>query len=355
MGHATEGVPLVALVRMAIPLCQQAQAVTARARRGAKPEFRDWQIAALIMVAVLKRKKSKSAQYRFLFQHRRVLAAELGLKRFPVRSTYCRRYTRIHPLFQAALKRHTAATQREGWLDPTHASVDKSVVPARGRGWSAEKKRQGKRPAGVDVEASWTYSDHHGWQYGFGYDVVVCRTKSGAVWPMLASVETACVRESSMFLSKIADLPRQTRSIAGDKAYDRNAVGEAIEWNAQNRRTGRRFLCPQIYRGAGPRKIPCTWKEHGARAVRRQRREARLRFFKSAVGQRWYARRKKTVEPFHQWFKERFELHERCWHRGLNNNKTQILAALFAYQLLLRYNRQRRIRNAQLAWILDGL
>jgi hypothetical protein len=39
----------------------------------------------------------------------------------------------------------------------------------------------------------------------------------------------------------------------------------------------------------------------------------------------------------------------------LDNNRTQILAALFAYQLLVRYNHRRRKRNGRVRWILDGL
>ena len=62
-----------------------------------------------------------------------------------------------------------------------------------------------------------------------------------------------------------------------------------------------------------------------------------------------------TVEPFNEWFKTLFELHDRAWHRGLDNNRTQILAALFTYQLLLAYNRRRGRNNAQVSWILDGL
>jgi hypothetical protein len=61
------------------------------------------------------------------------------------------------------------------------------------------------------------------------------------------------------------------------------------------------------------------------------------------------------VEPFHQWFKTHFELTRSCWHRGLHNNRTQILAALFGYQLLVRYNQAHHHDNAQIAWILDGL
>jgi hypothetical protein len=355
MGRAKDGAPLLALLQMAIPLCQQAEQAVTKVRRGAKPEFKDWQVAALIMVAVLKKKKSKSSQYRCLFQHRGDLVKWLKLKRFPVRSTYCRRYAQVFPVFQTAMKLQTAAAQRERLLKPTHVSADKSVIQAQGPAWPVAQQRRGKRSAGVDTQASWTYSRHHGWQFGYAYEAVVSRTKSRVVWPMLASVETARVKESKMFLEKIPDLPRQTRWVAADKGYDSNAVGEAVEWDAQDRRTGRRFLCPQIYRRGEHRRGKGPRKERGARAKHRRRREERLDFLDSRAGRRLYRERSQTVEPFHQWFKQRFELLEHCWHRGLNNNRTQILSAMFAYQLLLRYNHRQRRPNAQLAWILDGL
>jgi hypothetical protein len=307
------------------------------------------------MVAVLKKKKSKSAQYRFLFQHQCELRHWLKLDRFPVRSTYFRRYRQVFRLFQTALKLQTSVAQRERLLVPTHVSTDKSVIEAQGPVWATAQRQRNERPAGVDAEATWTYSRHHGWQFGYGYEAVVSRTKQGAVWPLLASVETASFKESRMFLQKIPDLPRETKSVAADKGYDSNAVGEALEWDAQDRRTGRRFLCPQIYRrgehgrGKGPR------LERGVRAKHRARREERLRYLRSRDGRRLYRQRSQTVEPFHQWFQERFDLATHCWHRGLDNNRTQILAALFAYQLLLRHNHRHKRPNAQIAWILDGL
>ena len=61
------------------------------------------------------------------------------------------------------------------------------------------------------------------------------------------------------------------------------------------------------------------------------------------------------MEPFHEWFKSLFELDQRVWHRGLDNNRTQLLAALFAYQVLLRYNHRHGGHNGQVKWILDVL
>jgi len=43
------------------------------------------------------------------------------------------------------------------------------------------------------------------------------------------------------------------------------------------------------------------------------------------------------------------------WHRGLDNNQTLLLAALFAYQTLVGYNHRRGNHNGQVHWILDVL
>jgi hypothetical protein len=48
-----------------------------------------------------------------------------------------------------------------------------------------------------------------------------------------------------------------------------------------------------------------------------------------------------------------FELNDRVGRRGLENDQTQSLAALFAYQTLVRYNRRQGNENGQVQWILD--
>src|SRR5262249_53238661 len=75
-----------------------------------------------------------------------------------------------------------------------------------------------------------------------------------------------------------------------------------------------------------------------SRAHSRELRGQRIKYYESRKGRRLYARRRKTAEPFNQWFKSLFELENRVWHRGLDNNRTQVLGAIFAYQLLVRYN-----------------
>ena len=66
IARAMDGTCLAKLVRMAIPICQQASRACPRSGPGRRPEIPDWALMVLIMVAVLKGRKSKSSQYRYL-------------------------------------------------------------------------------------------------------------------------------------------------------------------------------------------------------------------------------------------------------------------------------------------------
>lgn len=115
--RATAGARLASLVKMAVPLCQRAKREYPRKGPGRKPDIPDWVLAALIMVAALKRKKSKSAQYRFLVEHRQELKELLGTVRFPARSTYFDRYRRAHGLFACAINLQGEQAIAEGIVD----------------------------------------------------------------------------------------------------------------------------------------------------------------------------------------------------------------------------------------------
>ena len=85
--RAKAGACLEALVEMAIPLLQEAERQCPRTGPGAKPEIPDWLIGVLIMVAMLKRKKTKASQWRFITDpaNRARLAAALGRNDFTSR------------------------------------------------------------------------------------------------------------------------------------------------------------------------------------------------------------------------------------------------------------------------------
>lgn len=350
--RAASGTSLGTLVKMAIPLCQEAERRCPRTGPGRPPLIPDWVLAVLIMVGVLKRRKTKSSQYRFLSQHRHELQTWLGTRKFPARSTYFDRYRRAHRLFGEAIRLQGDQAIRDGLADATIVAVDKSMIEALGPQWNKKDRAANRIPQGlrcVDRECGWGHSKHDGWVHGYSYEVVVTATPKGVVWPLLASAATASASEHTTFAPKIKDLPASTRYVTADRGYDSNAAGEAIEWTEQGKRTGCRFLCPQNRRNLKGRRKAKIRDRAGAR-----RCERRL-FLRTRRGRKIFRRRSNTVEPFNEWFKSMFELDRKVWHRGLGNNQTQILAALFAYQVLLRHNHRHGNHNGQLRWILDHL
>jgi hypothetical protein len=341
------------LVRLAVPLLQEAERTAPRTGPGAKPVIPDWVLAGLIMIALLHKKKTKSAQYRYLRQRRPDVAAWLGDRQFPSRATYFRRYRRAHGLYREAVRLQGQAAIDEGLADPRCVAVDKSLVAAPGPPWHVADRQAGKAPAGVDIAATWGYSEHDGWVFGYSFEVVVSATPGTLVFPLLASADTASASEAKTFAAKIDQLPAGTQAVLADSGYDVNDYGERLEYDEQGRRTGRRFLCPENPRNTKDRELkPPT---SARQALSRRRRSLRRRHLKSRRGRRLYRRRSKTAEPFNQWLKSLFELDGRVWHRGLDNNRTQLLGAIFAYQLLVRYNHRHGNPNGKIRWILDTL
>lgn len=356
--RAKEGTCLRSLVLMAKPLLQRAERQCPRTGPGRKPELPDWLLGTLIMVAALHRKKRKAAQFRFLCAHRAALKKWLEVGRFPSRSLYYRRYRRAHRLFQAAIRLQGERAIAEGIVDPHIVAVDKSLIAAQGPEWHHSDRRAGRIPRGlrgVDRDSTWSRSQHDGWVQGYGYEVVVTATPDSLVFPLLASADTAQTSEHHTFRPKIEQLPKDTKYVLADAGYDNNDYGERVEYDADGRRTERRFVCPQNPRSTLRRTKGREWPRSKQVQQRKHRRQHRQTFYKSRAGRRLFRRRGRSVEPFHDWFKAAFELDQRVWHRGLDNNRTQLMASLFAYQLLVRYNHRCGKHNGQITWILDAL
>jgi hypothetical protein len=351
---AKAGTILVDLLQLSLPFLKQAECNCRRTGRGAKPEIPEWLIAGLIMIALLQRKKTKSSQYRYFLEHREEIAKMLGDDRLPARATYFRRYRRAKRLYKEAIRLQGEQAVLEGLANPQDVVVDKSLIEALGPAWHKQDREAGHVPKGVDRDSTWGRSEYDGWVQGYSYEVVVCATPGSVVFPLLASVDVASASETRSFADKIDLLPEQTITVSLDSGYDANHLAERVEYDAHGQRTGRHYFCPENPRNNQRAKTkPCHADVSRARS--RKRRHQRLKSLRSPRGRRIYARRKKTVEPFHHWFKSLFELDHKVRHRGLENNQTQILGALFVYQLLLRYNHSRDHRNSQVCWILDAL
>lgn len=351
--RAMEGRMLSRLLRHAMVVCIQAEAKFPRTGPGRKPEIADWVIATMITLSIARQKKSKSSQYRYLHSNRQLILRQLGVDRFPCRSTFFARYRRASRIFQYAILCQGRMAIRYGWCDARVVSVDKSVIASRGPQWHQRYVEKEGFPRGADREARWTKTSHDGWVLGYAYEIVVTSPRKGVVWPILASATTANVQEQKTFAEKLPDIPPQTRYVLADKGYDSDDFGDFLEWNGNQRRTGRRFLCPLIDRTI--RRPKQQWKRSKQRIQRKRHREKRRKFLESVRGQRLYARRSKTVEPINEWLKSLFDLHDKVWHYGLENNRTQILAAIFVYQILLRINHELNRNNGKVKWIIDQL
>jgi hypothetical protein len=127
MCRATEGDGLERLVRMAMPACQQAERRCPRQGPGRKPTIPDWVMLVLIMVATAKRRKSKSAQYRFLSAARNRLLAWMQIDCFPSRSTYFDRFRRAHALLRHVVEWEGRLAIQRGWADARSVAVDKRL------------------------------------------------------------------------------------------------------------------------------------------------------------------------------------------------------------------------------------
>jgi hypothetical protein len=310
----------------------------------------------MIMAAILKRRKSKSAQYRFVHEHRRKLKRWLGLKVFPARSTYFERYAGAHRLWQAAIVLQGKQAIQEGVTTDRSVAVDKSLLWARGMPWHGKRRCKGRVPKelhGVDRQADWGYSPYHKWVYGYSYEVMTTADAGTVHLPLSASADRANASEYASFPAKLPHLPPTTRYVLADSGYDSNAIGDAVERNDRGRPTGRRFLCPPVRRNVPGR--PTSTHLSPAQLQAQQRRWQRIDFYNRPRGQKLYSRRGQSVEPLHERLKSLFDLNPRVWHRGLGNNKTQLLSAIFCYQLLLRYNHRCGHRNAQVQWIMESV
>jgi hypothetical protein len=294
-----------------------------------------------------------------LHEHRRKFKRWLGLKHFPVRSTYFNRYRQAHRLFQAAIHLQGQQALKEGVTTAGSVSADKSLLSARGMPWHGKRRCKGKVPSnlhGVDRQADWGYSPYHKWVYGYSYEVMTTADAGTVHLPLSASAGTASESEYTTFPRKIPHLPDSTRFVLVDSGYDSNAIADAVEWDAEAGRTGRRYLCPPNtrYRPGRPRQRRTGHVSTSERQASARRAE-RIAFYNRPAGQRAYAQRSPSVEPLHERLKTLFDLNPRVWHRGLHNNKTLLLSVIFCYQLILRVNHRHGRRNAQVQWILESL
>lgn len=178
-----------------------------------------------------------SAENRF---NARVMSA-CGLHGVPDRRTFDRRLRNIscdgsdedlRPRIDAM--GHLLVAER--LVDPYIASVDSTLLKARGHVWHASSMQKDVVPySGIDTDARWGRSKTKGWVFGYKLHLV-CSTGSLIV-PLSAEFTTANISDSQVYGRVTASL-RGVRYVDGDEGYD---VDDLYELSRQR---GFDLVCP---------------------------------------------------------------------------------------------------------------
>lgn len=188
-------------------------------------------------------------------------------------------------------------------------AIDSTLLKAFGGfQWHKKDKDQGQVPhPGIDIQAGWSKSGHHGWVYGWKLHVVVT---CGQVWiPLAARLTCANTGDGNIALQLLPEVAPEVRFVLGDTHYNTPSVQEEC------------FLRGQTLVASGRGRHPRRDTTSNSPAVRAL----------------FHKLRSMTVENFNEQFKTLFDAHRSVPTKGLPSTQLWILGAVWLYQLLLRY------------------
>ncbi|BCM88452.1 hypothetical protein IAD21_00283 [Abditibacteriota bacterium] len=230
--------------------------------------------------------------------------------RFPCRRTWERRLALLPDTLpaQIAVLGRALVEKLDPFADSGRAvALDSTLLRAFGGFvWHKKDKQQGVVPhSGIDIQAGWTKSGHHGWVYGWKLHLGV---SCGEVWiPLTARLTCANCADNEVALALVDELPFQVRFVLGDTHYNASNVRERCSLGGQT-------LVASGY-GAYPRPQDAL-----------NSKEVRSLFHKL---------RSITIENFNQQFKTLFDAHRPVPTKGYARTKNWGLGAVMTYQLLL--------------------
>jgi hypothetical protein len=230
--------------------------------------------------------------------------------RFPCRRTWERRFESMPATLadQIGMLGRYLVEQ----LDPFAASgraaaVDSTLLRAfGGYVWHKKDRQAGVVPhRGIDVQAGWTKSGHHGWVYGWKLHLAAT---CGEVWiPLAAQLTPANEADNEVAPALQEQLPASVRFLLGDTHYNTPAIREECA------------LRGQALVASGHGRYPHPTDENNSKEVRRI----------------FHKLRSITIENFNQQFKSIFDAHRPVPTKGHLKTQNWALGAILTYQLLL--------------------
>jgi hypothetical protein len=243
--------------------------------------------------------------------HRRICNA-CGLDNLPDRRTFDRRF-KVLPIRQMIAKMGNIFFL-EGLVDGTTASVDSSLLKARGPVWHKSSMKKKILPiSGIDTDARWGFSKSKGWV--FGYKLHISCSTGSLVVPLSADYTTANISDNMSYRYLVVPIAGFVENVAADPAYD---DGELYRFT--NDACVARLVCPI-------RKYKNTPQE----------RLELVEFYNSKEGQCIYGTRKVSVEPLFECLKDAFGISV-LPVRGFENTRSYVLMCVLVYQLAVYYN-----------------
>ncbi len=230
--------------------------------------------------------------------------------RFPCRRTWERRFQTM-PLTLSdqigALGRFLVEHLEPFAAGGRAVAIDSTLL--RGFGgyvWHKKDRLAGVVPhRGIDVEAHWTKSGHHGWVYGWKLHIAATCAE---VWiPLAAQLTPANAADNEVAPLVLQQLPPEVRFVLGDTHYNAPKIREECQLRGQT------LIAPGY--GCYPRPEEANNSQ-----------EVRSFFHKL---------RSITIENFNQQFKSLFDAHRTVPTKGWRRTQNWALGAIFTYQLLL--------------------
>jgi hypothetical protein len=201
----------------------------------------------------------------------------------------------------------------EELVDPYIASVDSTLLKAKGHVWHRSSMEKGFVYSGTDTDARWGKSRTKGWV--FGYKLHLVSSTGSLIVPLSAEFTTANVSDGRVY-GRVTSSLRGVRYVDGDEGYDIDDLYEL------SRERGFDLVCPI------------------ARYENTHRDRVELVFFyESELGQLVYSWRTKSVEPLIEQIKDVFGI-DPLPVRRLSKAKTLVLLSVLLYQLMVYYNVQ---------------
>ncbi|SRR5579885_560650 len=241
-----------------------------------------------------------------------------GLHTLPDRRTFDRRF-KVLPIGSiiSTMGRRFAL---EGLADQAIASVDSTLVTAKGPMWHWNHIKKGIIPRpGIDTDARWGFARTKGWM--FGYKIHMVSSTGDLVVPLAAEVTPANIHDHLRYCELVECLPDSVHYIAGDLGY------RDYKLQDYSRQRGIVLVCPI-------RRFRHTKKK----------RLAMIRFYKSRKGQRIYRTRRVSIEPLFECIKATFGISS-VPVRGFEDVSSYLLSCVFVYQIAVYYNCVRDSKN----------